>query len=223
MGARVNRPDPEIRSRRELRLLEALDGHHHVTQRGLSARLGVALGLTNLYLKRLVRKGYIKCVNVRPNRVRYLVTPKGLAEKARLTYESMEHSLRLYRETRQHLRGMLGEAIRSGCTGIAICGTGDPAELAYISLKELGLEPVAVFDGESDAPFLGMTVRPLSEHASVEYDLMIVATLGNPARLIARLSEAGVPKEKLWPLGPPVRRPTGRTTAAVRVSGRPLL
>ena len=56
-------------ARHELNLLEALTEDAHVTQRNLSAKLGMALGLTNIYLKRLVRKGYIKCVNVRPNRL----------------------------------------------------------------------------------------------------------------------------------------------------------
>ena len=61
-------------------------------------------GLTNIYLKRLVRKGYIKCVNVQSNRITYLITPRGIAEKARLTYEFMDYSLHLYGEVRQHLR-----------------------------------------------------------------------------------------------------------------------
>ena len=39
----------------------------------------MALGLTNLYLKRLIRKGYVKCVTVSPNRLVYSLTPKGVA------------------------------------------------------------------------------------------------------------------------------------------------
>jgi hypothetical protein len=77
--------DPE--ARRELDLLEALSNDTQLTQRRLSAKLGVALGLTNLYLKRLVQKGYLKCVNGRANRLRYVITPTGMAEKTRLTYE----------------------------------------------------------------------------------------------------------------------------------------
>ena len=68
-------------------MLEAVAGNERITQRTLARRLGIAVGLTNLYLKRLARKGFIKFVNVRPNRIVYLVTPKGIAEKTRLTYE----------------------------------------------------------------------------------------------------------------------------------------
>ena len=82
---------------RELKVLEAIADDERLTQRGLATRLGIALGLTNLYLKRLVRKGYVKCVNVHSNRVLYLITPKGIVEKTRLTYEFMEYSLQVYR------------------------------------------------------------------------------------------------------------------------------
>ena len=190
----------DLDEHRSLRVLEAITENQHVTQRSLAARLGVALGLANLYVKRLARKGYIKCVSVKSSRIRYLITPKGLAEKARLTYEFMEHSLGLYRQTRQHLRAALQSVLKDGCRQVAIYGTGEPAELAYISLRELGLEPVAVFDGEAGGRFLGMTVRALREHRDVAYDLMIIASLEHPGPLIARLVEAGIPEEKLCTL-----------------------
>src|SRR5207253_9651748 len=74
----------EVESHRELRVLEAISANERTTQRGLAAPLGIALGLANLYLKRLVRKGYIRCVTVPSNRVLYLITPQGIAEKPRL-------------------------------------------------------------------------------------------------------------------------------------------
>ena len=216
MAFNPNKPGTEIQLQRELRLLEALHGDQRITQRRLSTKLGIALGLTNLYLKRLVRKGYIKCVTVPRNRMRYLVTPRGIAEKTRLSYEFMEHSLRWYRATRRHLRMVLEEVVRDGRTNIAIYGTGEPAELVYISLKEVGLEAVAVFDGKPGAAFLGMLVRPLSEHTSVDYDLMIVATLGQPGPRVRRLLEVGVPEAKVCTLRPIVGRSTRAGTAERR-------
>jgi predicted transcriptional regulator len=100
----MGRPDMDIEAHRDLKLLEAVEQDSRVTQRGLAGKLGIALGLTNIYLRRLVRKGYIKCVNVQSNRITYLITPRGIAEKARLTYEFMDYSLHLYGEVRQHLR-----------------------------------------------------------------------------------------------------------------------
>lgn len=195
----MGRPSLDIEAQRDLQLLEAVEADSRVTQRGLSTQLGIALGLTNIYLKRLVRKGYIKCVNVQSNRITYLLTPRGIAEKLRLTYEFMDYSLHLYGEVRQHLRAVIRECAAAD-RRVAIFGRGEAAELSYLALKEFGLEPLAIFDVEGGPEFLGMPVLPISRHLEVAYDLMIVATLESPGQPVARLIRDGVPREKLFPL-----------------------
>src|SRR5712691_1956493 len=200
----------DVEAHRDLRLLEEVEQDSRITQRSLATKLGIALGLTNVYLKRLVRKGYIKCVNVQSNRISYLITPRGIAEKARLTYEFMDYSLHLYSEVRQHLRHVLQECAAAH-RRVAIYGRGEAAELAYLSLKECGLEPVAIFDREGGHAFLGMPVRPVREHDQVAYDLMIVATLESSGQQYLGLIQGGVPKDKLFPLRQqlPVKRKDG--------------
>ena len=199
----------DIEARRDLKLLEAVEQDSRVTQRSLATKLGIALGLTNIYLKRLVRKGYIKCVNVQSNRISYLITPRGIAEKARLTYEYMDYSLHLYSEVRRHLRQLLQEC--SASRRVAIFGRGEAAELAYLSLKEAGLEPVAIFDVDGGKNFLGMPVRAIREHAQVNYDLIIVATLEPPGQQFNALVTDGVPADKLFSLR---QEPNARRRAA---------
>jgi len=214
----------DVEARRDLKLLEAVEQDAHVTQRGLASRLGIALGLANIYVKRLMRKGYIKCVNVQPNRISYLITPRGIAEKARLTYEFMDYSLHLYKEVRQHLREVLQECAAAQ-RPVAIFGRGEAAELAYLSLRESGLEPVAVFDIEGGDLFLGMPVLPLVEHRNVNYDLMIVASLEKPPSYVATLLGEGVPADKLFPLRreplPAVRRPRAVGERTRGTNGKP--
>jgi DNA-binding Lrp family transcriptional regulator len=190
----------DIEAHRDLQLLEAVEQNARVTQRTLATKLGIALGLTNIYLKRLVRKGYIKCVNVQSNRISYLITPRGIVEKARLTYEFMDYSLHLYGDVRQRLRTVFQACAAAG-RRVAIYGRGEAAELTYLSLKEAGLDPVAIFDGDGGDAFLGMPVRPIGEHATVEYDLIVIATLERSAQqLINVLLQNGVPREKVFPL-----------------------
>ena len=187
----------DVEDRRNLQALEAIAGDAQITQRNLAGQLGMALGLTNIYLKRLVRKGYVKCVNVQSNRLRYLLTPTGIAEKTRLTYEFMEYSLFLYGQVRQHLRAVLQSAIQENRKRIAIHGTGEAAELAYLSVAELGLELVAVFDDENARPFLGQPVRSIDEHHSVAFDLLVVATLERTDQVVSRLVALGIERERL--------------------------
>lgn len=187
---------------RDLEILTAVDEGGALTQRALAQRLGVALGLTNLYLKRLSRKGYLKIVEFprKPatrKRLRYLLTPKGIAEKTRLTYEHMAYALNLYRRTRETLRQTLAELAPAGAKRIVLYGTGDAAELAYLTLREFGLEPVAVFATRGGGDFLGYRVRPAAELAEEEIDRVIVATFDRPEPVVAELTALGVPAAKL--------------------------
>jgi DNA-binding MarR family transcriptional regulator len=184
-------------SQRDLQVLEAVAGNERITQRTLARRLGIAVGLTNLYLKRLARKGFIKFVNVRPNRIVYLVTPKGIAEKTRLTYEFMDYSLFLYRNVRQHLHVVLQPYAAGERTRIAVYGTGEAAELAYLSITELGLELVAVFDGVASGRFLGRPIRAIQDHHEVPFDLLLVATLERSEPIVEDLVRLGIQRGRL--------------------------
>jgi DNA-binding MarR family transcriptional regulator len=211
----------DVEEHRDLRVLEAVQQDSRLTQRGLASKLGIALGLANIYLKRMIHKGYIKCVNVQPNRISYLITPRGIAEKARLTYEFMDYSLHLYGEVRQHLRAALRECAAAG-KRVAICGSGEAAELAYLSLKDSGLDPVAVFDAEGGREFLGMPVLAITDHATVDFDLIIVATLDRSGQQLQALLDVGVPREKLFPLRKEAAPAPKRKTVSVRTrNGKP--
>lgn len=174
-----------------------------ITQRALAGRLDIAVGLTNLYVKRLIQKGFVKCVNVRRNRIRYLLTPKGIAEKTRLTYEFMHYSLRLYRQTRQRLVSVLPPPGTASRVCIFVEGQADAAELTYLALRERGLEPAAILASNDSGTFLGMPVQPLSRLEQLDYDVVIVAMLERPKEATLQLLEAGIPKEKIVFLSPP--------------------
>src|SRR2546429_1776406 len=201
---------------RDLEILTAIGEGRPLTQRALAQRLGVALGLTNLYLKRLAKKGFIKITEFprKPHarkRLRYIVTPKGLLEKSRLTYDYMSYSLGIYRRTRETLRDTLSHLPGNGTKRVVLYGVGEAAELAYVTLKELGLEPIGVFAREAGGVFLGLPVRAVNLLPDEQVDRGIVATLDPPEPYLAELIRLPSPQEKLLtprrPPGPPGRYP----------------
>lgn len=195
----------ERKAQRDLEILTEIARGEPVTQRELAQKLGVALGLANLYLKRLAKKGVIKIVEFprKPaarKRLRYLLTPKGIAEKSRLTYEHATYALNLYRRTRQTLRESLNRLPENGVKRIALYGTGEAAELAYLTLKEFGLEPMGVFARQPGDHFLGFPVRAVTELAGEEFDCLILATFERPEPHVAELERLGIPVAKLLTL-----------------------
>jgi hypothetical protein len=146
----------------------------------------------------MARKGYIKITTIPPRRIRYLLTPKGIARKTRLTYDYMEYSLHLYRETRQLLRQVLQPVVARGEHRVAIYDTGEAAELALLTLQELGLEVTAVFghDGRRGT-FVGLPVRPLAELTHGGQDLVIVASFARTDGVIAALTARGLRRDQI--------------------------
>ena len=127
----------------ERRLLEAIEHNPDMTQANLAAQLGVAVGSVNWYLKRLIRKGYIKVTHLQRRKLKYFVTPQGLALKARLTSQYLEASLRVYRELRQAARATLGEIKGAGHETVHLDGDGEALEIFRLTCLEHGVKVVS--------------------------------------------------------------------------------
>jgi hypothetical protein len=165
-------------------------------------KLGVALGLTNLYVKRLARKGYIKITTIPSHRVRYLLTPQGFAEKSRLTYLYMQYSLVQYRDMRARLRDTLTRAAEDGVKRVVIYGTGELAEMAYLSLREMSMVLVGFVDDKRQASFLSYPVWSPQSLAEWEFDAVLLADLDGAARQKGNLGQHHIPDGKILALGP---------------------
>ena len=187
----------ELQAQRDLRLLDEVARDARVSQRLLAKNLGVALGLTNLYVKRLVRKGYIKITTIPRHRLKYLLTTRGMAEKSRLTYLYMQYSLSNYRNVRNRLKHVLSGLSQAGHKRVVVYGTGELAELAYLSLREMDMTLVGFVDGKQDQIFLSYPVWPLDTLANWEFDALLVADLNRGKKIHARILRQGVPKEKI--------------------------
>lgn len=129
-----------------LGLLSAVGESSALTQRGVARQLGIALGLANAYLKRCVKKGYVKIKQVPPNRYAYYLTAKGFAEKSRLTAEYLSYSFRFFREARKQCTALLAECAERGWERLALAGAGDLAEIAILCAREHSVTLVAVVD-----------------------------------------------------------------------------
>lgn len=131
--------ETSVDSSREMELLEQIEGDPDVTQATLAAQLGVAVGTVNWHIKRLVAKGYVKVKRAQRRKLKYIITPEGIAFRARLTVNYIEESLKLYRRVRQRVRELLLEARQNGFEGVRIEGDGDIAEICRLTCLEQGI------------------------------------------------------------------------------------
>ena len=127
---------------RELTLLEQIERDPDVTQASLATQLGVAVGTVNWHIKRLVAKGYVKVKRAERKKLRYIITPEGIALRARLTVDYIERSFDLYRRTRQRVKTHLSEVKKAGYDRVRLIGEGDVADICRLSCLEQDIQIV---------------------------------------------------------------------------------
>jgi DNA-binding MarR family transcriptional regulator len=130
----------QTETRRQMELLEEIERDPDISQATLAAQLGVAVGTVNWHLKRLISKGYVKVKRAQRRKLRYIITPEGLAFRARLTVNYVEQSMRLYRRVRQRVRELLAEVREAGMNEVRIVGEGDIADICRLTCLEQGMQ-----------------------------------------------------------------------------------
>lgn len=191
------------------RILSEIASGHPISQRALAGNLGIALGMTNLLVRRMIRKGWVRVSRVRPNRLAYFLTPSGLAEKARMSRDHFQNSVRLYASARDRIRASFDTLSRQWPGGAAprkplvFLGTGEVAEIAYVCLQETDLELVGVVDFQGRQRFFGV---PLCHALAIDSAGVawlrdgppVVVAFSDAEQVHRFLEDAGIAREQVF-------------------------
>ena len=135
---------------RELIILDQIEQNPDVKQTTLAEQLDVAVGTVNWHIKRFIEKGYVKVKRAERRKLRYIITPEGLALRARLTVDYIENSMRLFRRTRERVLDALIDIQQAGYDRVQIVGDGDLAEVIRLTCIDQGF----TIDDDPDLPAL---------------------------------------------------------------------
>ena len=165
---------------RDLRLLEELERNPIISQRELSHKFGIALGVTNACIKRMVRKGWVRIRGFDHRRIGYYLMPKGFVEKSRLTFHLVSGIVQHYSELKQVIGERLLEIQRDGMKRIVFYGVSDEMEVAYVTLQGVNLKLVGIV--EDDEKFeaqiiFGFELEPVSRVQELKPDCILITSL----------------------------------------------
>jgi DNA-binding MarR family transcriptional regulator len=181
-----------------LRLMGEIERDDSPSQRELSSRLNLSLGLVNTFLKRLVKKGYFKVKTMPRNRVRYFLTPKGLARKSRLTLEYLQYSVNFYKEIKALLLKKFKEMEGSRINTVLFFGRGEIADLAYLYLQLADILLVGIIDDKQNGDeFFEFQVHGFERLSRKDWDVILLTRLDNTEQDIQSLVEHGVSPKKI--------------------------
>jgi DNA-binding MarR family transcriptional regulator len=177
------KPAPPLR---DLQFLEALEQNPHLTQRELSHRLGIALGVTNACLKNMARKGWIKIKKIPPRRIGYYLTPHGFAEKSKLTYRLLSNTVRQYAAAKRNIARKLLAWEKAGIKRIVFYGVSEEMEIAYITLQGVNLELVGIVDDDpakQKVRFFGIEIQAPDQLIQYQPDGVLITSVQAKERI----------------------------------------
>jgi DNA-binding MarR family transcriptional regulator len=192
-------------------ILEQVASGKRVSQRSLARDTGIALGLANLLIHRMVQRGWVRLIRVRRNRIRYLITPAGIAEKARRSRAHFAGSIRYYAQARDRIAQRLltlSDEWPAGTNGsggkrIVFCGCGEEAEIGYVCLQGTDLQLVGVIDDQPRKQFFGLPVSPYESLrpgrlADVPFGMIVVMSFADERPIRRRLASVNCSAPVFW-------------------------
>jgi DNA-binding MarR family transcriptional regulator len=180
-------------------LLDEIAKGDPLSQRDLSRRLNIALGLVNSYIRNLVSRGYVKIKAIPPRRYAYYLTPRGFGEKTRLTYHLLQEYTKLHRQARKEFRTLFKRLRSRGVRAVAFAGIDEVSEIAYLSLQELEMELSSVFDDEkAGKKFFRHTILPYREAGDRGDEAFVFTTFLHREDAYEGLTEAGIDPGRIF-------------------------
>ena len=181
-----------------LRIMGEVDRNGSRTQRELSARLNISLGLVNTFMKRLVNKGYFKVKTLPRNRLKYFLTPKGLSRKSRLTIEYLKYSAHFYKEVKELLLRKFEMLEEEGIQRVLFWGTGEVAELAYLYLQQTTVRLAGIIDDQAKGNyFFGFSVESYQRLNTSDWHSILITRLDDPDGDVRYLMGHGIDRHRI--------------------------
>ncbi|MFT4104655.1 MAG: winged helix-turn-helix transcriptional regulator [Lacrimispora sp.] len=120
----------------EYTIMSEIAGNERVTQRELSKKMGVSVSTVNVLINKMIREGLIKMTQVSQKQVLYMLTPAGMMEKTKKTVSYIKAHYRVIYETKEKIKGILGELSQTYDTIFVWVNDHDMKEIIHISIDE---------------------------------------------------------------------------------------
>jgi len=187
---------------RELSLLQELEKNPIISQRALSNKFGIALGVTNACLKRMGRRGWIRITSLNHHKIGYFLTPKGFAGKAKLTLHLISWTVQHYSTLKDIIGIRLLEMQNAGAERIVFYGVSDEMEIAYVTLQGLNLKLVGIVEDEDKInrkEVFGFELKDIREIEMLRPDAVLITSLANQAERTEKLANLiDVERVRIW-------------------------
>jgi len=182
-----------------LNLLSLMETDNNITQRNIARDLNIALGLTNLYIKKCIDKGLLKINQIPSKRYKYYITKKGFMEKARLTQEYFKASFNMYREAKEELIHIFEAIDKGNPLKIVLSDISEIADIAILTSVDYQIKIVGILDSNNKDKYYKKIPIISNLRRVKDYDYIILTSLLEQEILLKELSKTIQSKQLIIP------------------------
>lgn len=191
----------EPKDLKTLLLMEAIDNKECQSQRELSRKLNISLGLVNTFIKNLTIRGIFKTTKLTNNRIRYVLSPKGMVAKADLTKQYLSYSIQCYNEIKKRIAQVIANLGKDGRKYIVFYGATELCEIASMTIgADNAMNLKIIDDGKAGSRMCGIEISEEATLDNLHFDALVIMDLENISIIRSRLVDKGVPDEKIYEL-----------------------
>lgn len=172
-----------------LTLLNNIEDKKKITQKSIATELGIAVGLVNVYVKRCIRKGWLKVKNIPPRRYAYYLTPEGFAKKTQLTADYLRHSFTFFRDSKKICSEMLRECMKKNFKKIALVGCSELTEVALLVCRNSSVKVKCIITDESKKSFFDIKICKFSKLPK-NLDVVLLTEINNSEKIYKQIKLA---------------------------------
>ena len=181
-----------------LTLLNNIEDKKKITQKTIATELGIAVGLVNVYVKRCIKKGWLKVTNIPPRRYAYYLTPEGFAKKAQLTADYLKFSFTFFRDSKKICSEMLSECIKRNFKKIALVGFSELTEIALLVCRNSSVNVECILNDENKSNFFDLKICKFN-NLPKNIDAVLLTEINNSEKIYKQIKSANKNIEILVP------------------------
>ena len=188
---------------KEFMLLDMIEKNSNITQRDMSATLGVALSMINSYLDEYETHGFINRKYKSPKTVEYFITNKGIERKKLLNISYLDATQKVYRSAKENIVMFLNQIIEKGFKNILLYGAGEVAEILLNVIytdHDIPLKVLAIIDDDikkQGSNLINTKITGVENIKNFNHDGILISSYTNSKEIYDKLIKINYDKNKI--------------------------
>ena len=179
-------------SLRELTILTEINQNERITQSALARKAAIVPAMVNKYIKQFLSAGFVKTIGDTNRSMKYYLTARGYEKMMQLMQYYCNETISLYIKAKEEITNRLMRVFNEGYRRIVLYGAAETGEIALTAGDELGMDVVAVVDGDTKKHGKALGRKKVESPSIIEKlspDAVVISSFGHQSQIYSHIKD----------------------------------